>query len=242
MSSARVRALLLFFIAAAAAIAFQFSGTGRHHELQERPSGHRPSLLFLTSLPLLFGDTFSLGDTGSVAVRRLQTRYQLVPISVTDASELKKGRILLMAQPQAQTAENLVALDAWVRGGGRLLLLADPLLEWPSSRPLSDVTRPPAMFADTGLLKHWGLRLDRPEKPGAALRSLGGLQIMTVSPGSLYGTCKISPDRLVAHCSLGRGRATIVADADLLDVAELGPGARYNFDGLFQELESLEQP
>ena len=34
-----------------------------------------------------------------------------------------------MAQPLAQTAENLVTLDTWVRRGGRVLLLADPLLE-----------------------------------------------------------------------------------------------------------------
>ena len=71
-----------------------------------------------------------------------------------------------MAHPLAQTAENLVALDAWVRGGGRVLLLADPMLEWPSKRPLGDPLRPPPMFMDTGLLAHWGLRLDAPDERG----------------------------------------------------------------------------
>ena len=86
----------------------------------------------------------------------------MVPISVTDGAELAKGRLLLMAHPLAQTAENLVALDAWVRRGGRVLLLADPMLEWPSKRPLGDPLRPPPMFADTGLLAPLG-----PEARGA---------------------------------------------------------------------------
>ena len=71
-----------------------------------------------------------------------------------------------MAQPQAQPAEALVELDAWVRRGGRVLLLADPALEWPSERPLGDLLRPPAAFADTGLLGHWGLTLTPPEARG----------------------------------------------------------------------------
>ena len=66
-----------------------------------------------------------------------------------------------MAQPLAQPAEDLVALDDWVRGGGRVLLLADPMLEWPSKRPLGDPLRPPPMFMDTGLLAHWGLAARR---------------------------------------------------------------------------------
>ena len=117
-------------------------------------------------MPLVFGEQFSLQQNGSAALKVLQTRYRIVPISVADPQELTKGRLLLMAQPQAQPAEDLVALDAWVGRGGRLLLLADPLLEWPSERPLGDPLRPPAMYADTGLLAHWGLRLDAPDERG----------------------------------------------------------------------------
>ena len=98
----------------------------------------------------------------------------MIPISVTDGAELAKGRLLLMAQPQAQTPENLVTLDSWVRAGGKALLLADPMLEWPSERPLGDPLRPPPMFADTGLLGHWGLRLDAPDDPRVVKRMLGG--------------------------------------------------------------------
>jgi hypothetical protein len=205
--------------------------------LGERSTAQRPSVLLLTALPLLFNEEFSLSDGGSPALKRLQSRYRVVPISVTNATELAKGRLLLMAQPQAQTAENLVALDAWVRGGGRVLLLADPMLEWPSKRPFGDPTRPSPMFADTGLLQHWGVRLDSPDRRGPAERRLGDYQVATVSPGSLQGTCKIAPDLFEAKCQVGKGRATIVADADFLNVAS---DADSNLDAVLAELASLE--
>lgn len=241
MRRARFRALLLFVGVAGVAAALVLASSRREEaELGPRPPARRPALLLLTSLPILFGEGFSLNASGSPVLKRLQTRYRLVPISVTDRQELAEGRLLLMMQPQAQTAENLVALDAWVRGGGRVLLFADPYLEWTSERPLGDLTRPSPMFMDTGLLAHWGLRLDSPQKPGPAARMLGNYPVMTRSPGSLYGTCAISTDRLVARCRIGKGEATIVADADLLDVAKLGPEGRHNLDGLVAELASLE--
>ena len=134
-------------------------------------------LLLLTSLPLMFGEDFSLQDSGSPALDALETRYRVVPISVTDPAELAKGRLLLMAHPLAQPAEDLVALDQWVRRGGRVLLLADPMLEWPSKRPLGDPLRPPPMFMDTGLLAHWGLaarRAGRARARGREARRLRG--------------------------------------------------------------------
>ncbi|GAA3905165.1 hypothetical protein GCM10022276_24680 [Sphingomonas limnosediminicola] len=234
MTAARGRALLLIaaLLIAAGAIAISRSRTPAPQE--------RPTLLLLTSLPLVFGEGFSLDAGGSPALKALQSRYRVVPISVTEPAELRKGRLLLMAHPLAQPAEALIALDDWVRGGSHVLLLADPLLEWPSERPLGDPLRPPPMFMDTGLLKHWGLRLDAPDKRGPAHRRLGGEQVLTLSPGALSGTCNISGDRLVAHCRIGKGSATIVADADLLDAARLGDGASANLDGLLSELAQLD--
>jgi len=194
------------------------------------------TLLLLTSLPLVFNEDFTLSGSGSPVLKKLQSRYRVLPISAADDAELDKGNLLLMAQPPTQTADNLVALDRWVRGGGHVLLLADPLLEWPSKRPLGDPLRPPAVFMDTGLLAHWGLRLDAPDQRGPAVRELGGYQVTARSPGSLSGTCAISGDRLVAHCRLGRGSATVVADADLLDVQEHGVGTEHNLSGLLAEL------
>lgn len=210
--------------------------------LPARPANRRPTLLLLTSLPLVFGEDFSLQHNGSPALSALETRYRVVPISVADPPELAKGRLLLMAHPLAQPAEDLVALDAWVRAGGHVLLLADPMLEWPSKRPLGDLLRPPPMFMDTGLLAHWGLRLDAPDERGPAMKKLGGFDVLTVSPGTLAGSCRIDDDRLVAHCRIGKGRATVVADADFLDTQELGKKARHNLDGLLEELAQLDHP
>ena len=222
------------FIAAAALVVT----LDRHRSqgIAPRPPAQRPVLLLLTSLPLVFGEQFSLQGGGSPALKALDTRYRVVPISVTDSAELGKGRLLLMAHPLAQPAEDLVALDQWVRNGGRLMLLADPMLEWPSSRSLGDPLRAPPMFMDTGLLAHWGLRLDAPDERGVKVEKLGGYDVLTVSPGSLFGGCSISADRLVAHCRIGRGAATVVADADLLDSQDLGARAAHNLDGVLSEL------
>jgi len=239
MSGARRRALAFALVAVLAALTAALL-RNEPAPLAARPVAERPTLLLLTSLPLLFSEDFSLKG-GLPAIKRLQTRYKLLPVSVTDPRELAKGRLLLMAHPLAQPAEDLVALDDWVRGGGRVLLLADPMLEWPSKRPLGDLLRPPPMFMDTGLLAHWGLRLDAPQRSGLTPRALGGFSIMTVSPGALTGRCRISSDAFVAHCKIGKGEATIVADADFLDVDELGPRAGHNIDGLLEELANLER-
>jgi len=229
MILARVRAALLIALALATACT-------RDHK-QPEPA-EKPTLLLLTSLPLVFGEGFSL-EGGSPALAALRQRYDVVPISVTSRPELQKGQLLLMAQPLAQTPENLVALDDWVRGGGRLMLLADPLLEWPSERPLTDPLRPPPMFMDTGLLQHWGLRLDAPNQRGPQTRELGGHTVLTASPGALVGSCQIGTDRLMAQCEVGKGRATIVADADFLDVERIDGPAEHNLEALLAELAKL---
>ncbi|HVI05746.1 MAG TPA: hypothetical protein VM711_06595 [Sphingomicrobium sp.] len=241
MNSARLRVLAVISIVAIAAGLLAVEVMPRLLPIpSQHPAARRPTLLLLTSLPLVFNEDFSLHGGGSPALKVLRIHYEVLPISVTDRVALEKGSLLLMAQPFPQTAENLVALDAWVRRGGRLLLFADPMLEWPSKRPLGDLLRPPAMFMDTGLLAHWGLRLDAPDMQGPSERMLGGHEVVTVSPGSLHGRCKLSIDRFVAHCRIGKGRATIVADADLLDVGKLGPGSAENLDGVLGELETLK--
>jgi hypothetical protein len=241
MKRARGRALSIAALITAGAVAMLVLLPARQR-LPERPPSQRPTLLLLTSLPLMFSEDFSVERNGSPVLDALEKRYRVIPISVTDPAELAKGRLLLMAQPRAQPAEDLVALDNWVRRGGRVLLFADPMLEWPSERPLGDPLRAPRMFMDTGLPAHWGLRLDGPDERGASVLKLSGFDVLTVSPGQLYGGCDISPDRLVAHCRIGNGHATVVADADLLDADRLGSSAAANLDALLAELESIEPP
>jgi hypothetical protein len=238
-SRARILALVLVLaLAAIAALAFAARTDGRSAAEQQRPG--KPRLMLLTTLPLVFGEEFGL-DAGSPALTALERRYEVAPISVADRADLGGERLLLMAHPLPQPAEALVDLDSWVRGGGRLLLLADPMLEWHSERPLGDRLRPPPAFADTGLLKHWGLRLDAPDERGPRQLSLAGEPILTASPGALTGSCAISKDRLVARCSVGKGEVSVVADADFLNVEDLDGPTDRNLEALLAELEALHR-
>ena len=237
MTGARWRAVLLIAALLIAGAAIAIAMANRPDEPARE--GERPALLLLTSLPLMFGEQFSIESAGSDALTALERHYRVLPISTTDPAELRRGGLLLMAQPPAQTAEDLVALDEWVGDGGRVLLLADPMLEWPSERPLGDPLRPPPMFADTGLLAHWGLRLDAPDERGPKMSRFGGREVLTASPGSLNGECEISPDRVVARCTIGKGAATIIADADFLGVQHLDGPTQHNLHALIGELAQL---
>ena len=217
------------------------SRQSRPAPLPARSEAQRPVLMLLTTLPLVFPEQFALEGGGSPALTALETRYRVVPIGLADRADLRRGRLLLMAHPLAQPAEALVELDRWVRSGGRVLLLADPMLEWPSERPLGDPLRPPPMFADTGLLAHWGLRLDAPEQRGFIEREIDGRGIETSSVGQFVttsGNCRVAEEGLVARCRIGKGRATVIADADLLNV---GGDQSANLQFLLSELERIER-
>ena len=234
-------AALALLVTALIAATVAFVSTDRPPSVSPRPVDQRPTLMLLTSLPIVFGEKFGLGETGSEVLDQLEARYRVKPISVADAAGLDGAKLLLAAHPNAQPAENLVLLDKWVRGGGRLLLLADPMLEWHSERPLGDPLRPPPGFADTGLLAHWGLRLDAPDTRGPARRTVAGHRVLVASPGRLVGRCPVDGDGLVARCAIGKGRVTIVADADFLDDRGVeGASSAGNLAWLSAELATLE--
>ena len=217
----------VLLLAAGGAVALTVAD--REERPAAREASQRPTLALLTSLPLVFGEGFGLEGGGSPALSRLEQRYNVVPIPVADAANLKGQRFLLMAHPRAQPAEALVELDDWVRNGGRVLLLADPMLSWESKRPVGDPLRPPPAFADTGLLAHWGVQLsaDRP----------ADLPVETDSPGTMASSrCELTNGGFIARCVIGKGRATIIADADYLN------GEPKNLDLLIDELGRLERP
>ena len=203
--------------------------------------GPKPTVHVLTSLPLIFEEGFGVEPAKGKVATFLRAHYRLEPIDLP--SQLPSGATLLAAQPRALPAEELVALDAWVRGGGNLLLLADPLLEWPSKRPLGDRLRPPVSFADTGLLMHWGLRLDAPDKRGIQYDQMNGA-IAFISRGSLVKVgddCALEDGGWKALCRLGKGTATIIADADFLNVEAIRAANGFPFDNL-RMIEQLLSP
>jgi len=231
-----VAVLAALAVAGAAAIGV---GVKRDEVPAARPLAQRPTLALLTSLPLVFGESFGLESGGSAALTRLEQRYNVLPIGVADAASLEGQKLLLMAHPRAQPAEALVELDQWVRGGGRVLLLADPRLDWPSERPLGDILRPPPAFADTGLLAHWGLVLVGPTAEGVISYELGSHPVSLSSPGKLEsrGNCEIADAGLIARCRIGRGQAIVIADADFLNGEDDREG---NLAFLVDELARLE--
>ena len=200
----------------------------------------KPELYVMTSLPLLFDEGFTAGPAKGEAAVFLREHYTLKPIDLP--SQLPPGATLLAAQPRALPAEELVALDAWVRDGGRMLLLADPMLEWPSERPLGDRMRPPMAYPDTGLLAHWGFRLEAPDQRGLKAVRSGDIEQIFVSPGRLVrtgGKCRLD-EEVLADCRIEKGRALVMADADWLNVEEVKKIGGHPGDNLFALVLLLE--
>lgn len=194
-----------------------------------RPSSP-PTLGLFTSLPILWSEADGVSAQIAVPAKPhwarpvLEDGRRLVPL---DTLLHPQGlNDLVMAQPRPlEPAEN-VALDAWVRGGGRLLLFADPLLTGESRFPLGDPRRPADTVLLGPILAHWGLVLREPVETGETagtlfpVRSAGELALLPDAPQM----CRIEQAGLIAQCRIGKGTALIVADAALLEPAE-GPAA-----------------
>lgn len=189
--------------------------------------------MLMTALPLIWGEggAFDPASRPQQSYKRLQREFRVRPLDMLDEASLAPGRLLLLAQPRALAPIELVALDDWVRRGGRALILTDPALVWPSGLPIGDIRRPPAIGLLAPLLSHWGLALDPPDEarpePASIESPNGQRRIVMEAPGQfrkLGGTCQVARSFL-AHCPIGRGQAILLADADLLrDELWLRPG------------------
>jgi hypothetical protein len=188
---------------------------------EQLAEAEKPSLLMMTSLPIIWGDAgaFTLDPRPAQAYTALLAEFRVTPLDVLDGAGLAGGRLLLVAQPRRLDPAELVLLDRWVREGGRALILTDPMLLWPSDLPLGDVRRPPPAGLLGPLLAHWGLRLDRPAGQDLEVRQVDGRKLALAAPGHFSaagGGCRLSQEGLLADCRIGKGRALLVADADLL--------------------------
>ena len=196
----------------------------------ERPPEQRPRVAWLTSLPV-----GRLGSTGltprlssaeltlaedPVAQLLAQTTRDRRLVTV-DAAALGNADVLLLAHPPALDPAQLVAIDDWVRGGGRAMVFADGLSSWPASWPLGDPRNPPVTSMLGALLAHWGLDLAAPEglaESRIILRD-SGQRLELLSAGRFRNRdsrCIVRAQGLIAECRIGRGHALLVADADLL--------------------------
>lgn len=201
------------------------------HYLRPEPQGPKLSLGLMTTLPLQWSEGGIEADLAADAkphpvYARLQQQYDVRDIDDLDALDSQPVSLLLLAQPRAFGPAELVKLDAWVRAGGKLLILADPALQWGSLYPLGDKRRPLFTSLLSPLFSHWGLELVLPmtDEQAIALRDVDGVTIRTQTPGEWLpksgeagAKCKIAAHKLLADCGVGKGRALLVADADLLD-------------------------
>lgn len=187
----------------------------------------RPPLLLMTSLPIVWGEggAFDPASRPAAAYRLLDREFAVQPIDAIEPEALRGSRLMLLAQPRLLAPEELATLDLWVRGGGRILILADPRLSWSSPFPPGDARRPPAESLLHPLLRHWGLSLE-PGAGGVSDERVGGRRLRLESAGRFASTdpaCRVASP-FMARCRIGQGAALLVADSDLLADRLWAPG------------------
>ncbi len=193
----------------------------------QAPAEQPEKIQILTALPLFWGeggptDIVQGGAGRSPVLAALDDRYAVKPIDFADSAALSAAPLLVLAQPMALRPEELVAIDDWVRGGGRALIFADPALIWPTELAASDPRRAPPSSLLGPLLTHWQLQLGGPagRDDGAVAARVDQRLVMLAAPGywaALGGNCAARDRALIATCQIGKGRAILVADADMLD-------------------------
>ncbi len=178
----------------------------------------------LTGLPLRWSGGTDIaamiaeGTQDDPALARLEAAgpVRLVD-SLIDQPPLPGGALLL-AHPRALAPRELVAIDAFVRRGGRAVILADALSGWPTRHPLGDPRNPPVTSLLTPLLDHWGVVLGAAESRPAAVVADGG-RLHLFSAGRfdrLPPACRSFAGGQIAFCRIGEGTVWLVGDADLL--------------------------
>jgi hypothetical protein len=201
-----------------------------------------PQIGLMTSLPLRWPelDNAKLFDANAEPSQAFQRLEQQQPVVLLDDFKtLSRFRVILLAQSRALSPAEFVALDDWVRGGGRALILADPALAWESNFPVGDRRRPLFTSLHSPLFGHWGLKLvlDIDAESRDVVQTVRDSAIKTQTfgkwlsePKDASARCKLDEKRVLADCRIGKGRAYLIADADLLNDANWqGSGIRALF-------------
>ncbi len=190
-------------------------------------SADAPAATMLTGLPLRWsgsGDIAAIISDGAEDDPALVRLEAMGPVLLADSLVDRvppPGGTLLIAHPRALAPQELVAIDTFVRGGGKAVMLADALSGWPTRHPLGDPRNPPVTSLLTPLLGHWGVTLGAAPVDGDGVQSVDvdGAQLRLSSAGAferLPPACRAFADRRVAQCRIGAGEAWLVGDADLL--------------------------
>lgn len=201
-----------------------------------------PAVGLMGTIPIYWGEAAGIDDLigGSAethwARAQIEASYALQPLDYLSAEALAPFDRLLLAQPRALSGEENVALDAWVRDGGQLLLFADPMMTGHSRFPIGDRRRPMDVTLLSPILKHWGLTMefDEDQPFGVRMVAADGFAIPVNLPGRFAegGACELSSNGVLARCALGEGSAIVVADAAVLDLHEPDAAAPAALRGL----------
>jgi hypothetical protein len=188
----------------------------------------------VSALPIFWSENKTIaghlqaGPDGSGMPLPAASRHEWKPVDHVDAQALQSLSALLLAQPRLLQPDELVALDTWVRAGGKAVVLADPMLVWPTALPLGDARRAPATSLLDPLLTHWGLRLEpvRVGQESVSRRMLKSGHVLMTAAASRFSLlpataeavkCMLSEGGFVATCQVGSGHVQLVADADMID-------------------------
>lgn len=233
----RIAGLIALAAIVAIALVLLAKSDSGHGERRQEPLG------LFTSLPILWSEQADLRAMLATptpphwARGALTENGQLVALdTLLDLSHFER---LVIAQPRPLSPDENVALDAWVRGGGRLLMFADPMLTQESAYSLGDRRRPQEVVLLSPILSRWGLQLQFDDMQPAGLRENAGEGVavdlpgqLTVVGGGVGAQCLIGAEALVARCSVGKGRATIVADAAVLSNDGDSSAKKWQLDAL----------
>lgn len=211
------------------------------------PQAERPPLGLMTSLPLYWPEGADLATLASGAAslpwqrRAMEVRFELVPLDTLapipalspeepEVNPLAGLERLAVIQPRGLSPADNVALDTWVRGGGRLLLVLDPVLTGEYSAAFGDPRRPVDTALILPVVKRWGLDIrfavnETEEGYSRTIRLPGGAEL----PLAHFGMIEIAddvatrctfPDPAIVNCRVGKGQVTLIADAALFEHPE----------------------
>ena len=200
----------------------------------------------MTSLPLYWPLGEAIGDIaagrGAIPWQRsaMASAYVLelidtlspIPGLSPDAPEvdpLADLDRLAVVQPRGLSPGDNVALDAWVRKGGRLLLVLDPALTGDYDLPLGDPRRPVDSALIPPVVARWGMAVNFDEAQDAAATTapLGNATLPWALAGRIAvndpaaADCTLLAGGAAAQCRVGEGQVTLIADAALFEHQEL---------------------
>lgn len=208
----------------------------------------RERLGMMTSLPIYWDDGAGIEDILSGEAQlpwvreALETHYEIVPLDTFASSGTGQGeapaaspladlRHLLIVQPRGLSPADNVALDRWVRAGGRLIYALDPMLTGSYAVPLGDPRHPTLTGLLPPVLPRWGLQMQFTERQPFELHEVatdfGPMPVMMAGQITLTDEgkqqCQLEADGLLATCRIEKGQVTLVADAVLFELQEGDP-------------------